>query len=103
KREVVQGRGPDGRFAAGEVRVRVDRFAIGQLEGTGTVAERADRAALAVLKMDEWPESGIARFRGMFGSNARLAVIGLIFEVVAANRMASELDEAMAHRRVEST
>lgn len=103
KREVIRRRGSDGRFAPGEVRLRVDRFAIGQLDGKGTVAERADRAALAVLSMDEWPRNGIARFRAMFGTNARLAVVGLILQVVGAKRMAGELDDTMAHRRIEST
>lgn len=103
KREVIRRRGPDGRFAPGEVRLRVDRFAIGQLDGKGAAAELADRAALAVLSMDEWPRNGIARFRAMFGTNARLAVVGLILQVVGANRMAGELDDTMAHRRVEST
>ena len=103
KRKVIQNRGPDGRFAPGEVRLRVDRFAIGQLDGKGGAAERADRAALAVLSMDEWPRNGIARFRAMFGTDSRLAVVGLILQAIGANQIAGKLDETMAHRRVEST
>lgn len=103
KRKVIQNRGPDGRFAPGEVRLRVDRFAIGQLDGKGGAAERADRAALAVLSMDEWPRNGISRFRAMFGTDSRLAVVGLILQAIGANQIAGKLDETMAHRRVEST
>ena len=100
-RQVTQTRGADGRFSAGQVSLRMDRFALGQLDGAGTPVEIADRAALTVLKMDQWPKNGMARFRAMFGTNARLAVVGLIMQVVSAKQVAGKLDEAMAHRRVE--
>ncbi|PJK01117.1 hypothetical protein CO641_04150 [Lysobacteraceae bacterium NML91-0213] len=102
RRRVTQTRGPGGRFAPGQVTLRVDRFALGQIDRAGTAAARADRAALTVLRMDEWPKNGLARFRATFGTNARLAVVGLILQVVDAKRMAGKLDATMEHRRVES-
>ncbi len=102
RRHVTQTRGAGGRFAPGQVRLRVDRFALGQLDGTGTPVEIADRAALTVLKMDRWPKNGLERFRAMFGTNSRLAVVGLILQVAGAKQMAGKLDETMAHRRAES-
>ncbi|WP_058834870.1 T6SS effector BTH_I2691 family protein [Luteimonas abyssi] len=102
RRHVTQTRGPGGRFAPGQVTLRVDRFALGQIAGGGAAAERADQAALTVLTMDEWPKNGLARFRAMFGTNARLAVVGLILQIVDAKQMAGKLDATMEHRRVES-
>ncbi len=102
RRHVTRTRGAGGRFAPGQVRLRVDRFALGQLGGTGTPVEIADRAALTVLRMDQFPRNGVARFQAMFGTNARLAVVGLILQVVSANQVAGKLDGVMEHRRTES-
>ncbi|MDR5894377.1 hypothetical protein QC820_16430 [Halomonas mongoliensis] len=44
----------------------------------------------------------MARFKAMFGTNSRLAVIGLILEGLAAGQMTRKLDESMAHQRPEN-
>lgn len=87
-----------------QVRMRFDRFVLGQLDGEGLEPRQlASRAAGTLLEMDDWPNNQMARFKAMFGTNSRLAVIGLILEALAAGQMAKKLDESMAHQRIEDT
>lgn len=86
-----------------QVRMRVDRFALGQIGGEGLDARQlANRAAGTVLEMDEWPRNQMARFRTMFGTNARLAVIGLILQALSAHQLSKKLDDSMEHQRIEN-
>ncbi|MCE8021426.1 hypothetical protein HOP51_15095 [Halomonas sp. MCCC 1A11036] len=87
-----------------QVRMRFDRFALVQLDGEGLEPRQlANRAAGTLLEMDDWPRNQMARFRAMFGTHSRLAVIGLILEGLAAGQMAKKLDDSMAHQRTENT
>lgn len=86
-----------------QVRMRVDRFALRQLDGDGLdTRQLANRAAGTVLEMDEWPRNQMARFRTMFGTNARLAVIGLILQALSAHQLSQKLDDSMEHQRTEN-
>ncbi|MDH5822332.1 T6SS effector BTH_I2691 family protein [Luteimonas sp. RD2P54] len=102
RRQSGRVRDAQGRITAGRVTLRVNRFALKQIEGGLVGDEAAARASRTVLRMDEWPKNGLARFRRMFDSNARLAVVGLILQVVGARKMAAGMDESMAHQRTES-
>ncbi|MDR5894413.1 hypothetical protein QC820_16610, partial [Halomonas mongoliensis] len=87
-----------------QVRMRFDRFALSQIDGGALEAQQlANRAAGTLLEMDDWPRNQMARFKAMFGTNSRLAVIGLILEGLAAGQMTRKLDESMAHQRTENT
>ncbi|MDR5894404.1 hypothetical protein QC820_16565 [Halomonas mongoliensis] len=87
-----------------QVQLRFDRFALRQIDGGALEARQlANRAAGTLLEMDDWPRNQMARFKAMFGTNSRLAVIGLILEGLAAGQMARKLDDSMAHQRTENT
>ncbi|MDR5894386.1 hypothetical protein QC820_16475, partial [Halomonas mongoliensis] len=86
-----------------QVQMRFDRFALSQIDGGALEARQlANRAAGTLLEMDDWPRNQMARFKAMFGTNSRLAVIGLILEGLAAGQMTRKLDESMAHQRPEN-
>jgi hypothetical protein len=102
RRQTIQTRGKSGRFGASKVALRVNRFAVAQIKPGQTPAQAAAEAAGAALRMNEWPQNDMQRFRTMFNTNARLAVIGLIFQIVGAKSMAGELDTSMSHKRSEN-
>ncbi|QOW24777.1 T6SS effector BTH_I2691 family protein [Lysobacter sp. H23M47] len=102
RRQTIQTRGESGRFGASKVALRVDRFAVTQIKAGLTPAQAAAEAAGAALRMNEWPKNDMARFRAMFGTNSRLAVIGLVLQIVGANSMATKLDTSMSHKRSEN-
>lgn len=103
RRQTIQTRGKSGRFGASKVALRVNRFAVAQIKPGQTPAQAAAEAAGTALLMNEWPKNEMARFRTMFSTNARLAVIGLILQIVSANSMATKLDSSMSHQRVENS
>lgn len=103
RRQISLGSDEQGRPVQ-QVRMRVSRFELKQINGDNLEAGRLARlAANSALEMDEWPANQMARFRTMFDTNARLAVIGLILQAFATHQLSAKLDESMPHQRTENT
>ncbi|MGQ7246799.1 T6SS effector BTH_I2691 family protein [Halomonas sp. V046] len=101
RREVALGRNSQGQPVQ-QVRMRVDRLALIDIEGELGDRQSINRAANALLEMDEWPTNQVARYKAIFDTNARLAVVGLIFQVFSSYQLTKKLDDSMDHKRTEN-
>ena len=104
-RQTRQTRNAAGQWAASDVQIRLDRFQLGQI--SEDVMRRSPSAALdmasdAILRMDEWPDNAMARWKTLMSSSLKLGFIQAILQVFALRSLGSELDKAAPQERGEA-
>ena len=96
-RQTRQTRNAAGQWAASDVQIRLDRFQLGQI--SEDVMRRSPSAAMdmasdAILRMDEWPDNAMARWKTLMSSSLKLGFIQAILQVFALRSLGEELDKA---------
>ncbi|MDN5781021.1 MAG: hypothetical protein L0H23_03195, partial [Luteimonas sp.] len=104
-RQTRQMRNADGRFGASEIQIRVDRFQLGQISAAQVKASPAaalDAASGALLRMDEWPSNGMARWKMLMNGSLKLGFVQAFLQLWDLHQLAAELDQAAPGERNEA-